>query len=81
MAKQLNAEKRFTQVSKKSNNAVVQFESTIETLESSNLELNILWTEVDDEIARLVELQDATRDRILRNTTTVQGLKNVLLGN
>lgn len=81
MSKNLNAEKRFTKVSKKSNEAVVQFQTTIDTLESSNLELSALFNEVEEEITRLIAIQEATTIRINSNNTTIQGLKNVLIGN
>lgn len=81
MTKNLNASKRFTKVANKSHNAVAQFQTTIDTLESSNLELNMLWSEVDEEITRLLDIQEAAANRISTNNTTIQGLKNVLEGN
>lgn len=78
MAKQLNASKRFTKVAQQSEGAIVQFQTTINTLESSNAELLALHHEIGEEMDRLAAVQDDASRQLDVNTTTIQGLKNLI---
>lgn len=78
MPKNLNAEKRFSKVATRSDGAVSQFNSTIETLEHSNFELLQLTEEINVEMDRLQGVLESTAHQINSNNTTIQGLKNLI---
>lgn len=78
MPKNLNAEKRFSKVANRSDGAVAQFHSTIESLEHSNFELLQLSEEINEEMDRLQGVLESTSQQINSNTTTIQGLKNLI---